>query len=80
MAGLGPAAHVFWPTQTRKTRDGRPTPGHDSEIDELLSTSVGISPIVRAMTGPVHSPEIVSPTGTQRPLSKRWIWNRFTTL
>jgi hypothetical protein len=41
MVGLGPATHVFCPTQTRKTWMAGARPGHDIGIDEALSTSVG---------------------------------------
>ena len=42
MAGLGPATHVFLADADEEDVDGRATPGHDSGIDESLSTSVGI--------------------------------------
>jgi hypothetical protein len=42
MAGLGPATHVFLADADEEDVDGRATPGHDSGIDESLSTSVGL--------------------------------------
>jgi hypothetical protein len=43
MTGRGPATHVFWPTQTRKTWMAGPRPAMTVGSNESLSTSVGIT-------------------------------------